>query len=62
MIERPNPIPGITAREIDTPLLRQHVYFSGLHDGVPVLFIHGNCASALHWEESMLALPDGFRG
>ncbi len=55
-------LPGITAQLIDTPRLRMHVLFSGPEDGVPVLFIHGNASSATYWEETMLALPAGFRG
>jgi pimeloyl-ACP methyl ester carboxylesterase len=55
-------LPGITSRMVDTPRLRQHVRFSGPEDGVPVIFIHGNNSSATFWEETMLALPAGFRG
>ena len=53
---------GITSRMIDTPRLRVHVLFSGPEDGTPVLFIHGNASSATFWEETMLALPSGYRG
>lgn len=53
---------GIRSAMIDTPRLRQHVLLSGPDDGVPVLFIHGNASSATYWEETMLALPAGFRG
>jgi pimeloyl-ACP methyl ester carboxylesterase len=38
------------------------VLFSGPQDGVPVLFLHGNASNATYWEETMLALPAGFRG
>ena len=62
MLEKPAPYPGITIREIDTPRLCQNVYFSGPEEGIPVVFVHGNCASALHWEETMASLPAGFRG
>jgi pimeloyl-ACP methyl ester carboxylesterase len=54
-------LPGITSRMIDTPRLRMHVLFSGPEDGAPVLFVHGNVSSATYWEETMLALPPGFR-
>jgi pimeloyl-ACP methyl ester carboxylesterase len=47
---------------IDTPRLKTHVLFSGPEDGTPVLFIHGNASSATYWEETMLNLPEGFRG
>lgn len=59
---KPNPLPGITTQIVETPRLTQHVYFSGPADGVPVLFLHGNFSAALYWEETMLALPEGFRG
>lgn len=52
---------GIRSATIDTPRLRQHALLSGPDDGVPVLFIHGNASSATYWEETMLALPAGFR-
>ena len=35
--------------------------FSGPEDGTPVLFLHGNLSSATWWEETMVALPPGFR-
>lgn len=54
-------LPGIESQMVDTPRLRQHVRTSGPADGVPVLFIHGNASSATYWEETMLALPPGFR-
>jgi pimeloyl-ACP methyl ester carboxylesterase len=54
-------LPGITSRMIDTARLRQHVLFSGPDDGMPVIFVHGNNSSATYWEETMLALPAGFR-
>jgi pimeloyl-ACP methyl ester carboxylesterase len=55
-------LPGITSKRIDTPRLRIHALFSGPDDGVPVIFIHGNASSATYWEETMLALPAGYRG
>lgn len=58
------PIPvldGITAQQISTPRLSTRVLFSGADDGIPVLFIHGNASSATYWEETMLALPAGYR-
>ncbi len=61
-MEKPVPLPGITTQMVETPRLAQHVYFSGPHDGIPVIFLHGNFSSALYWEETMLALPAGFRG
>ncbi len=55
-------LPGITSRMIATPRLNTHVLFSGPDDGVPVVFIHGNFSAATYWEETMLALPAGYRG
>jgi pimeloyl-ACP methyl ester carboxylesterase len=54
-------MPGITSQLVDTPRLRVHVLTSGPADGVPVLFVHGNASSSTYWEETMLALPAGFR-
>jgi pimeloyl-ACP methyl ester carboxylesterase len=55
-------LPGITSKMIDTPRLKMHVLFSGPDTGAPVLFIHGNASSSTYWEETMLALPAGYRG
>lgn len=54
-------MPGITAQTHTTPRLTTRVLFSGPADGIPVLFIHGNASSATFWEETMLALPAGYR-
>ena len=53
---------GITARSVTTDRLTTRVLFSGPDDGTPVLFIHGNFSSATWWEETLLALPPGYRG
>jgi pimeloyl-ACP methyl ester carboxylesterase len=55
-------IPGITARTITSARLATRVLFSGPDDGIPVLFLHGNASSATYWEETMAALPMGYRG
>ena len=55
-------LPGIASARVPTDRLTQHVLFSGPEDGIPVLFVHGNASSATFWEETMLALPDGYRG
>ena len=44
-------LPGITSKMIDTPRIKMHALFSGPESGTPVLFIHGNAASATFWEE-----------
>src|SRR5690554_775455 len=54
-------LPGIDSRRVGTPRLTIHALFSGPEDGVPVLFVHGNASSSTFWEETMLALPAGFR-
>ncbi|MBC6954649.1 MAG: alpha/beta hydrolase [Chloroflexi bacterium] len=61
MIDIPT-LPGVTATSIETPRLSTRVLFSGPEDGTPVLFIHGNASNATYWEETMVALPAGFRG
>lgn len=53
---------GIDARTIETERIASRVLFSGPEEGTPVLFFHGNVSSATWWEETMLALPAGFRG
>jgi pimeloyl-ACP methyl ester carboxylesterase len=55
-------IDGISAKTISTDRLTSRILFSGPDDGVPVLFLHGNISSATWWEETMVALPAGFRG
>ncbi len=53
---------GITAKTITTARLTTRVLFNGKSNGTPVLFLHGNSSSATWWEETMLALPDGYNG
>lgn len=53
---------GVDSQRVQTPRLAMHVLTTGPEDGTPVLFIHGNGSSSTFWEETMLALPDGFRG
>ncbi|HEX7540584.1 MAG TPA: alpha/beta fold hydrolase [Anaerolineales bacterium] len=59
---KPVPLNGITNKMVDTTRLKQNIYFSGLESGIPVIFLHGNFSAALYWEETMLALPPGYRG
>jgi len=61
-MDKPMPMNGITNKMVDTARLRQNVYFSGPETGIPVVFLHGNFSAALYWEETMLALPEGYRG
>lgn len=53
---------GITAQTISSPRLTTRVLFSGAQEATPVLFLHGNTSSATWWEETMVALPQNFRG
>lgn len=53
---------GITAKTITTERLTTRVLFSGSDTDIPVVFVHGNVSSATFWEETMLALPAGYRG
>ncbi len=53
---------GIRARTVTTRRLTTRVLTSGRTEDTPVLFLHGNLSSATWWEETMLALPPGFRG
>ena len=55
-------LPGVTATNVTTARLATRVLTTGPADGVPVLFLHGNVTSATWWEETMLSLPDGYRG
>lgn len=53
---------GITAKTITTDRMSTRVLFSGPESGVPVLLLHGNVSSATWWEETMVALPEGYLG
>jgi pimeloyl-ACP methyl ester carboxylesterase len=53
---------GVTSHLLDTERIRIHALTSGPEDGTPVVFVHGNVSSSTFWEETMLRLPDGFRG
>ena len=61
-MDKPQTLNGITNKMVDTHRLKQNVYFSGPETGIPVIFLHGNFAAALYWEETMLTLPVAFRG
>jgi pimeloyl-ACP methyl ester carboxylesterase len=55
-------LPGIESKIVPTNRLKMHILSCGPDSGTPVLFVHGNGSSATFWEETMLALPAGFRG
>jgi pimeloyl-ACP methyl ester carboxylesterase len=55
--------PGIQAQLIPTRRIRMNMLTrEGSGDGQPVLLVHGNVSSALFYQETLLALPTGFRG
>jgi pimeloyl-ACP methyl ester carboxylesterase len=56
------PIEGVTARDVQTSRLTTHLLQGGPEDGVPVIFVHGNVSSSTFFEETLAALPDGYRG
>lgn len=62
MIRKVPLLPGVTAQRINTHRISSRVLFTGSDKGTAVLFLHGNITSATWWEETMLALPDGFFG
>jgi pimeloyl-ACP methyl ester carboxylesterase len=53
---------GVQSKMVKTDRLEMHVLFSGNETGDPVIFLHGNFAAALYWQDLILTLPDGFRG
>ncbi len=53
---------GLSLQRVDTPRLHTAVLSDGKDAGDVVLFVHGNVASSLFWQESLLALPDAYRG
>lgn len=57
----PPTMEGVALKTATTARITTRVLFTGPEDGVPVLFLHGNYSSATWWEETMLALPKGFR-
>ncbi|MEW6637531.1 MAG: alpha/beta hydrolase [Actinomycetota bacterium] len=52
----------VAARTVETPRLVTHLLESGPEDGTPVLFVHGNVSSSRFFEETLAALPEGYRG
>ncbi len=61
-MDAPLPLQGISIRMVETARLKMHTYFSGAENGIPVIFLHGNFASALYWQQAMAALPAGYHG
>lgn len=55
-------LPGLSLQHVEAPRLRTAVISDGKADGDVVLLVHGNVSSSLFWQETLLALPEGFRG
>ena len=53
---------GVRPTTIETGRLRIHALTTGPDDGVPVVFVHGNLATSLFWDETLAALPNRYRG
>jgi pimeloyl-ACP methyl ester carboxylesterase len=58
----PELLKGVRAAEVLTPRLRHHVLLSGEGDGPVIVFVHGNLSTARFFEETLAALPPGYRG
>ncbi|MGH3412192.1 MAG: alpha/beta fold hydrolase [Marmoricola sp.] len=52
----------ITTDLVATPQADTLVRHDGRTSGEPVVLVHGNISSSVFWEETLLELPDGFRG
>lgn len=53
---------GIQSRIVETPRLKTNILTAGDESGQPVILVHGNVSSARFYEETLLALPAGYRG
>ncbi|MDX1413258.1 MAG: alpha/beta hydrolase [Candidatus Promineifilaceae bacterium] len=53
-------LPGITSRAVQSDRINTHILSHGPPACTDVVFIHGNCASAGFWDETMVAMPGGF--
>src|SRR4051812_48713386 len=53
---------GISVRDVYTSRLRTCLLESYPEADIPVLFIHGNVAPSLFFEETLAALPSYYRG
>ena len=53
---------GIRTRLVATDRADTFVRHDGRTDGEVVVLVHGNISSSVFWEDTLLALPEGFRG
>ena len=56
-----NLLPGVRSETVKTDRLRMHYIESGPEDGVPVVMIHGNLATARFYEHLMPRAPQTYR-
>lgn len=54
-------LPGVRSHSIATDRLRMHYLESGPEDGIPVVLVHGNLATARFYEALMAAAPNRYR-
>lgn len=52
---------GVAARTVPTDRLTVHLLEVPGQTGAPVIFVHGNVSSSVFWQQTMLALPAGYR-
>src|SRR5215217_9212120 len=56
-----NLLPGVREQTIATDRLRVHLIESGPADGIPVVLIHGNLATARFYEHLLPGAPGRYR-
>lgn len=55
-------VEGIRTRLVESTRADTLVRHDGRKDGAAVVLVHGNISSSVFWEETLVALPDGYRG
>jgi pimeloyl-ACP methyl ester carboxylesterase len=55
-------LPGLAVHHIETGRVRTALLSDARTEGEFVVLVHGNVSSSLFWQETLLSLPDGFRG
>lgn len=54
-------LPGVSEHTVETARLRTHYLAAGPDDGVPVVLVHGNLATARFYEHLFPGAPDRYR-